>query len=598
MANGFGSLFIGASGLRNAQTALNTTANNMSNVDTAGYVRQQVRFADMDYNRLRLSCANVNLQQAGLGVSIGDVVHARDIFLDKVYRQENGRREFYSVRYETADYVEDLLQELDGEEFKESVKDLWSAYQMLATNPSDSVTQNLVLQKAELLVKRSQDLYTNLQSYQSNINEQIQDDIDTVNEMGERIYELNLEIQKVEAGGVETAMTLRDERDYILDKLSAYANIDVTEDAYGFVFVDLEGVRFIDEHRCYTMETLKDDGTGFVTPYWPQLSNLTDPKNPIYVDVFRMTGGFDAETSSDIGGIKSKMMVRGDGYGRAGDLATEEAYDKIEFCTLMKVEAQIDALFSSIVKEMNDLFCPNTTLDSELTLQNDTVLTADVTLTDGTVIAAGETIPAGSTIQAGSLKILDEENSPVGVDGELPPRELFVRSDCERYTEVTGDDGKTYYIYNEEDANKAGICYNIGSVHINEELEKQITLMPAYKNDGVFETVDHDLGNKISAAWENQGMHLNPYDKKPCNFENFYDRVLSELGVEGNTYKSVMETMEASVASYDNKRQMVTGVSSDEELTQMIKYQSAYNAASRFMTVISQMTELIVTGLI
>lgn len=53
MANGFGSLYVGAAGLRGAQNALNTTANNMSNVDTQGYVRQQVRFADMNYNRLK-----------------------------------------------------------------------------------------------------------------------------------------------------------------------------------------------------------------------------------------------------------------------------------------------------------------------------------------------------------------------------------------------------------------------------------------------------------------------------------------------------------------------------------------------------------------
>ena len=46
MANGFGTLYVGASGLQMAQNALNTTANNISNVDTAGYVRQQVRFAD------------------------------------------------------------------------------------------------------------------------------------------------------------------------------------------------------------------------------------------------------------------------------------------------------------------------------------------------------------------------------------------------------------------------------------------------------------------------------------------------------------------------------------------------------------------------
>ena len=46
MANGFGSLYVGASGLQNAQNAINTTANNLANVDTKGYVRQQVRYAD------------------------------------------------------------------------------------------------------------------------------------------------------------------------------------------------------------------------------------------------------------------------------------------------------------------------------------------------------------------------------------------------------------------------------------------------------------------------------------------------------------------------------------------------------------------------
>ena len=52
MANGFGSLYVGASGLQNAQNALNTTANNLANVGTKGYVREQVRFADKNYTKL------------------------------------------------------------------------------------------------------------------------------------------------------------------------------------------------------------------------------------------------------------------------------------------------------------------------------------------------------------------------------------------------------------------------------------------------------------------------------------------------------------------------------------------------------------------
>ena len=566
MANGFGSLYVGASGLQNAQNAINTTANNLANVDTKGYVRQQVRYADKNYTILKDSRANVNMQQSGLGVSIGDVVHARDIFLDKTYRQETGRMSFYSARYETATYVEDLMQELNGQQFKQSVSDLWQAFQEVSTKPADSTNQNLVLQKADLLVSRTQKLYSDLQNYQSNINNQIKDDVDRVNTIGNRIYELNLQIQKVESGGTETAMTLRDERDNLLDELGNYGRIEVTEDATGFVYVDMEGVRFVDENRCYNMGLKAADGTGFYTPYWPQQSDVEKGQ---YVPVFRLSGEISSEMNTDIGSIKSKLLVRGDTYGRREDMASEESYGNIEGCTLMEVEAELDVLFSNIVRSMNDIYCPNTETTSAFTSKD------------------GVTYPAGT-------KILDEENCARGVDGELPPRELFTRIGIDRYTKVTGTDGKTYYVYNEEDPDVSSTRYAIGTITVNSDLKRQITLMPAYKKDG---SVDYEMGAKLAAAWEVKDMKLNPYDQKPCTFEEYYDKMVDQLGIEGNTYKSVTETLSGAVSSVDSKRQQVSGVSSDEELSNMIKFQSAYNAASRFMNVISEMTETIVTGL-
>ena len=566
MANGFGSLYVGASGLQNAQNAINTTANNLANVDTKGYVRQQVRYADKNYTILKDSRANVNMQQSGLGVSIGDVVHARDIFLDKTYRQETGRMSFYSARYETATYVEDLMQELNGQQFKQSVSDLWQAFQEVSTKPADSTNQNLVLQKADLLVSRTQKLYSDLQNYQSNINDQIKDDVDRVNTIGNRIYELNLQIQRVEAGGTETAMTLRDERDSLLDELGNYGRIEVTEDATGFTYVDMEGVRFVDENRCYNMGLKAADGTGFYTPYWPQQSDVEKGQ---YVPVFRLSGEISSEMNTDIGSIKSKLLVRGDAYGRREDMASEKSYGNIEGCTLMEVQAELDVLFSNIVRSMNDIYCPNTETTSAFTS------------TDGV------TYPAGT-------KILDEENCARGVDGEIPPRELFTRIGIDRYTKVTGKDGKTYYVYNEEDPDVSSTRYAIGTITVNSDLKRQITLMPAYKKDG---SVDYEMGAKLAAAWEVKDMKLNPYDQKPCTFEEYYDKMVDQLGIEGNTYKSVTETLSGAVSSVDSKRQQVSGVSTDEELSNMIKFQSAYNAASRFMNVISEMTETIVTGL-
>ena len=97
MANGFGSFYVGSSGLKNSQNALNTTANNMANVNTTGYVRQQVRFQTNIISPEITPTAGTTSQQSGLGVSVSDVAHVRDIFLDKSYRQENGRKGFYST---------------------------------------------------------------------------------------------------------------------------------------------------------------------------------------------------------------------------------------------------------------------------------------------------------------------------------------------------------------------------------------------------------------------------------------------------------------------------------------------------------------------
>ena len=592
MANSFGTLFIGKSGLVSAQNALNTTANNLANVNTDGYVRQQVRFADTNYTNIKQPTVYTNIAQTGLGVSIGDVVHARDVFLDKSYRLEAGRCDFYTELYNVTTYIEDLMQELDGEEFKESISDLWDSFQELAKAPGDSTNQNLVIQKAQLLVNRTSALYSDLKSYQSNINTQISDEIDRVNEIGNRIYEINLEVQKVEAGGVETAMTLRDERDSLLDELATYVSIDITEDQTGFTYVEIEGTPFIDDNRCYNIELLKDNKTGFYTPYWPQLSNV-DQKE--YVNVFRTDVDIDAEYNNDVGSIKSLLLSRGDGYGHYYDLQDEESYEGISKSILMETEAQVELLYNSIITTMNDLFCPNVSFADTTGIDVFTYFGATTQVDDYGVSYVEVTADDGTTLKlTADTQILDVDNATVGSDGELPPEELFTRSGVERYTQLTVG-GQTYYVYNAPDRTQGESLYNITNVVVNEDLTKQVTLLPCWKQDGA---VSYDLGTKISEAWENQCMTLNPGDTSPCTFERFYDRIIDNLGILGNTYKAAEDTMEDTVSSIDNSRSQVTGVSSDEELTKLIKFQAAYNASSRFMTVVSEMTELIVTGLI
>lgn len=578
MANGFGSFYVGTSGLQSSQNALNVVANNLSNVDTKGYVRQQVIFSDKHYLKLKNVTTSTNMQQSGIGVSIGDVVHARDIFLDKAYRLENGRQSFYSNTYEVVTQVEDLLQELDGEELKNALQDLRTGFQQLAEAPADSVNQNLVIQQSQILLGRFSALYSDLQSYQYNLNNQVKEKINNINDIGDQIYQLNLYIQKVESAGIETAMTARDQRDVLLDELSGYVNITYSEDATGFVNVQLEGTDFVADYGCNHLDLQKDKTTGFYTPYW---SNLSDPDKDKYTYLYKNLLDISTESNTDVGSLKALLYQRGNGFGTYADLENDKAYAKIEDCTLMETEAEVDRLFHYIATSINNLLAPNISAGDALNLGTGTLTATD---------ANGNTY----VIDA-NTRILDTANCSVGADKSLPPAELFTRRGADRYTEVTGADGTTYYIYNEEDTTDTAKCYCITGCEINAELLREESKLPMMRQDGA---VNYALADQLQDLWDASTMTIDPTDNSPCTFEEFYDKMINKLGTDGNVYYSSSQTLDTTVSSLDNQRQQVSGVSSDEELTHMVKYQAAYNAASRYITVISQMTELIVTGLI
>jgi flagellar hook-associated protein 1 len=585
LANSMGSLYIGANGLKSSQNAINTTANNLTNVDTTGYVRQQVVFTDRNY--LTFANASISKQQSGLGVTIGDVVHSRDQFLDQSYRSEYGREAFYAAYYDAVDEIETYFQEMEGEAFQDAIDNFKVSMETLANDPSDSVNQNLLIQKASMFLSRAQSVYTSLQEYQSNINTQISDDIDRINELGKTIYDLNIQIQKVESGGMETAMTLRDERDNALDELAGLVKINYSEDVNGIVSVDVEGTCFIDEAHCFEMGKITDKETGFVTPYWPYLSDLD---NGVVENVVDFGIDISADLNTDKGELKALLAARGDKittyrdnlYAEDGsDLTADEYNNTLGMSVMEAVEAELDTLVHGIITSINDALCPNTTL-SDLG-----VLTGSGTLTVTDADGNSYTLDANT-------KVLDEENCYVGSDGKIPPRELFTRVGCERYTEVTDAAGNTYYLYNEESETDTSKMYTTGSVSVNKELTTQPSLLSGFLQNG---EVAYEMGDSLNAIWEKTDLILNPTDTESVTFENYYNKIINSVASMGDVYSAQATSLDGTVLTIDNQRQQVIGISSDEELSNLIKYQNAYNASSRFMNVISEMMETIITGL-
>ena len=256
---------------------------------------------------------------------------------------------------------------------------------------------------------------------------------------------------------------------------------------------------------------------------------------------------------------------------------------------MLRAEAQMDQLFHGIATAINDILCPNTEASNYIT-----GLTGNnsVTMTD----ADGNTY----TVTA-NTKILDADKCAVGSDGKLPPQELFTRLGTERYTEVTYTDTsvnppttKTYYLYNEEDPTDTTKQYTMASTGVNSALITDETLLPHLQQNG---DVDQSLMATLAAVWDKESLTVNPNDTKAYSFKDYYAAMIGEVATYGNVYNSTATNLSQTVQSVDNQRQQVIGVSSDEELTYMIKYQNAYNASSRFINVINEMIEHLITQL-
>ena len=593
MANGFGSLYVGSSGLRAQQNAMNVVANNLSNIDTNGYVRQQVIFEDMNYNFF--GNAAISQQFTGLGVSIGDVIHARDQFLDQSYRLESGRAAFYASQYDATSEVETLLKEIGtGESFAVAVNDLYEAFAEFAKDPSDTVNLNLVSQKASLFVSRAQGVYDGLKAYQTNLNAKINKDVERINEIGKQIYALNLDIQKIEAGETETAMTLRDQRDALLDELGKLAKITYKESPDHIVSVKLEGVDFILESQVYSIGTHLDRETGFVVPYWNQLS---EPAADDYYEVFN-TAAIDAVSNNDVGEVKSLLLARGNKVATYMDIVNLNSYqyDKgISNSVMMNTEAELDSMIHSLVVAINDLLSPITKF-SDSAYNDPTLAYSTEDDGNGNPIQYLETKDENGEIVKiyANTKVLDVGNAILGSDGELPPHELFSRNGSERYTRTTDAAGNVYYVYNEEDPLDTSTCYTTKSLSVNKDVIEDSSVIPhILKNGDIAYTMAEDIYN----LWEDKNYILNPNDTTPCSYSEFYTKFVGELSTQGSIYKTTSESLKGTVDTIESNRQAVVGVSADEELTNLIKFQNAYNASSRYINTVSQMIDYLLTSL-
>jgi flagellar hook-associated protein 1 FlgK len=208
----------------------------------------------------------------------------------------------------------------------------------------------------------------------------------------------------------------------------------------------------------------------------------------------------------------------------------------------------------------------------------------------------------------------DGRNYMESADGS--PLQLFEKSTTDGYTRMDLG-GSSYWVYNEEEIprynNRGQVIdstgnivdpdrltqlkyslYSITNTRVNQKLLQTPSLLGFRLPDGSEDVATMDA---LKRVFSEEKYRLNPDVIKRVNLTDYYSDLVAQVSNSGYMFNSIYENQAKTVSAAESAKDQVEAVSSDEELSNMIKFQSAYNASSRFINVVDEMMEHLITAL-
>ncbi len=214
------------------QKSIEIVGNNISNVNTEGYSRQQAVLATYP-------AMNFGDFFIGQGVKITDVSRQHDVFIDQQIKQK-------AIDFGLQDASTRPLFELERifniteDNISTDIDNFFDSLQELSADPSDLVQRNNVILQGEVLATSFNNTIDELNSINENINDTILSKLDAVNSKISEIADLNDRIYSIEIQG-QTANSARDQRDMVARDLAQTLGAQSYENANGMLSVALPG---------------------------------------------------------------------------------------------------------------------------------------------------------------------------------------------------------------------------------------------------------------------------------------------------------------------------------------------------------------------
>lgn len=476
MRSTFGGIEISKRGILTQQAALTTAGHNVANANTPGFSRQVVKMVAAEpIEALSLQRSTIP-GQMGQGVMFTEVERIREVFLDKQFANENKSFGEWTIRQDTLEKLEAIINEPSDTGLRQVLDNFWNSWQELSKQPDNLETRAVVKESALAVTDAFNHAAKQLKDLGSDLNDNVTVKVTQVDSTLRQIAGLNNEIFRIEGLG-NNANDLRDQRDLLVDELSKVINISVQEESGGY-------------HVKMGNQDLVVANTA--TEFTETLASAA----------------YSADLNS------------GELYGL---MLSNQRY-------VTEYKNQLNSMVSTIITAVND------------------------------------THKQGYTLQDPPTKG-GEFFSPVA-DFNTAAETMKVSTNITDNVERIAASARTY-----KDAS--------GVEHVVKGNNEQALELAGIKN------IKYNFdGSGVTKIILNGGT-----------FDEFLRAVVSEIGVQTQEAQRQVSNQKILVDQVDARRQSVSGVSLDEEMADMIKYQHAYNAAARSLTTFDEMLDKVINSM-
>ena len=616
MASQFMGLNIGSSALFAYQAAINTTANNIANVQTKGYSRQETALSASAPNRIFAKYGSI-----GTGVEATAIKQVRDEYYDIKYWQNHADTAYFEQKVYFLNQVEGIFAD-DGvqEGFSTIFSKMFNGLDCLnGGNASDESVRNQFIYQAQNLCTYFNSVSGALKELQNDANEEIYNSVSNINAIAEKISLINKEINNLEQRG-GYANELRDERALLLDELSGIVNVAVDEypirNSYG---QDLGGTNFtvhingqllVDGYDYRQLECISDeykkhqtDAVGMYSVYW------TDTKTT-----------FAAATETAGGNLKALFDLR-DGNN-----------DEVMMGEITSVNKDENGAYTSVTMgnikntTVNAMNIPpqgvvSVGINSFVYTSWEANLDEDGNLVDITYHLE-KAVPELQIVNVeGSMGTIGQGVDSMGIPYYQTQINEFLRSFTQMFNDIqkkgetldgvqmgsffVGESAAgTLYEFDgwgevDEAGNAIGNPKVITSTSNSyyQMTAERVKVNPQSIKDPAYFATTKDVTNGADAydlVEEMMNLQKDVTVYRGNNAEAFLETLLSDISVDTERNKIFYSNYTNMSSVIEMQRMSVFGVDEDEEALNLVKFQNAYNLSAKVISVLQEVYDKLI----